>query len=101
MIWGTMRSADFGPLTFIKSKVSTAIFLEVSEPFPLLTSFVKKPLSFSCSFWPLLRLPQAPIPGLITSKLARPTVNPRENLRDTRASNADELKSAIKATWAS
>ncbi len=37
MIWGAMTSAGVGPLCFIKSKVNSAVYQEILEPF-ILTS---------------------------------------------------------------
>ena len=46
MIWGAMSYSGVGPLGFIKSKVNTAVYHDVSEHFLLLTSFMEMLDSF-------------------------------------------------------
>ncbi len=73
-------------------------------------------ISFSSRTWHLHTLPKTPKAGSLTigllcliSQQTRPDMNPIEDLwsivkrkrRDTRPNNADDLKDAIKATWAS
>ncbi len=49
MIWGAVTSAGVGPLCFIKSKVSAAVYQEIWEHFMLhlWTSFIEMLISFS------------------------------------------------------
>ncbi len=119
MIWAAMSSAGVGPLCFLKSTVNAAIYQEILEHF-MLPSADK--LYGDADFI----FQQDLAPAHHTAKGTKswfnnhgvtvldwpansPDLNPIENLwgivkrkmRDTRPNNADDLKAAIKATWAS
>ncbi len=118
MIWAAMSSAGVGPLCFLKSTVNTAIYQEILEHF-MLPSADK--LYGDADF--IFQQDLAPAHTAKGTKswfndhgvtvldwpANSPDLNPIENLwgivkrkmRDTRPNNADELKAAIKATWAS
>ncbi len=117
MIWASMSSAGVGPLCFLKSTVNAAILQGILEHF-MLPSADK--LCGDADFF--FQLDLAPVH---TAKVTKswfndhvtvldwpansPDLNPIENqwgivkrkMRDTRPNNADDLKAAIKATWAS
>ncbi len=118
MIWAAMSSAGIGLLCFLKSTVSTAIYQEIFEYF-MLPSADK--LNGDADF--IFQQDLAPAHTAKGTKswfndhgvtvldwpANSPDLNPIENLwgivkrkiRDTRPNNADDLKAAIKATWAS
>ncbi len=118
MIWAAMSSAGVGPLCFLKSTVNAAIYQELLEHL-ILPSADK--LYGDADF-----IFQEDLAPAHTAKGTKswfndhgvtvldwpansPDLNPIENLwgivkrkmRDTRPNNADDLKAAIKATWAS
>ncbi len=118
VIWAAMSSAGVGPLCFLKSTVNTAIYQEILEHF-MLPSADK--LYGDADF-----IVQQDLAPAHTAKGTKswfndhgvtvldwpansPDLNPIENLwgivkrkmRDTRPNNADDLKAAIKVTWAS
>ncbi len=118
MVWGAMSSAGVGPLCFLRSKVNTAVYQEVLEHFMLPAAdqlygdadfifqqdLAPAHTAKATSTWfkdhgiPVLNWPAN-----------SPDLNPIENLwgivkrkmRYARPNNAEELKAAIKATWAS
>ncbi len=118
MIWAAMSSAGVGPLCFLKSTVNAAIYLEILEHF-MLPSADK--LYGDADF--IFQQDLAPAHTAKGTKswfndhgvtvldwpANSPDLNPIENLwgivkrkmRDTRPNNADDLKAAIKETWAS
>ncbi len=118
MIWAAMSSAGVGPLCFLKSTVNAAIYQEILEHF-MLPSADK--LYGDADF--IFQQDLAPAHTAKGTKswfndhgvtvldwpANSPDLNPIENLwgivkrkmRDTRPSNADELKDAVKETWAS
>ncbi len=118
MIWAAMSSAGGGPLCFLKSTVNAAIYQEILEHF-MLPSADK--LYGDADF--IFQQDLAPAHTAKGTKswfndhgvtvldwpANSPDLNPIENLwgivkrkmRDTRPNNADELKAAIKAAWAS
>ncbi len=118
MIWAAVTSAGVGPLCFLKSTVNVAIYQEILEHF-MLPSADK--LYGDADF--IFQLDLAPVHTangtkswfndhgviLLDWPANSPDLNPIENLwcivkrkmRDTRPNNADDLKAAIKATWAS
>ncbi len=118
MIWAAMSSAGVGPLFFLKSTVNTAIYQEILEHF-MLPSADK--LYGDADF--IFQQDLAPAHTAKGTKswfndhgvtvldwpANSPDLNPIENLwgivkrkmRDTRPSNADELKATVKETWAS
>ncbi len=108
MIWAAMSFAGVAPLCFLKSTVNATIYQEILEHFMLPSAdklygdadFTAKGTKswlydhgFTVLDWP--------------ENL--PDLNPIENkwgivkrkMRDTRPNNADDLKAAIKVTWAS
>ncbi len=116
-IWASMSSAGVGPLCFLKSTVNAAIYQDILEHF-MLPSADK--LYGDADF--IFQQDLAPAHTAKGTKSwfkdhcvtvldwpASPDLNPIENLwgivkrkmRDTRPNNADDLKAAIKATWAS
>ncbi len=118
MIWAAMSSAGVGPLCFLKSTVNAAIYQEILEHF-MLPSADK--LYGDADF--IFQQDLAPAHTAKGTKswfndhgvtvldwpANSPDLNPTENLwgivkrkmRNTRPNNADDLKAAIKATWAS
>ncbi len=118
MIWAAMSSAGVGPLCFLKSTVNAAIYQEILEHF-MLPSADK--LYGDADF--IFQQGLAPAHTAKSTKswfndhgvtvldwpANSPDLNPIENLwgivkrkmRDTRPNNADDLKAAIKETWAS
>ncbi len=118
MIWAAMSSAGVGPLCFLKSTVNAAIYQEILEHF-MLPSADK--LYGDADF--IFQQDLAPAHAAKGTKswfndhgvtvldwpANSPDLNPIENLwgivkrkmRDTRPNNADELKAAVKETWAS
>ncbi len=117
MIWAVMSSAGVGPLCFLKSTVNAAIYHEMLGHF--LLPFADKLYGDSDFIF------QQDLAPAHTAKCTKrwfndhdtvldwpansPDLNPIENqwgiikrkMRDTRPNNADDLKAAIKATWAS
>ncbi len=118
MIWAVMSSAGVGPLCFLKSTVNAAIYQEILEHFMLPSAYK---LYGDADF--IFQQDLAPAHTAKGTKswfndhgvtvldwpANSPDLNPIENLwgivkrkmRDTRPNNADELKAAIKETWAS
>ncbi len=88
MIWAAMSSACVGPLCFLKSTVNAATCPHCQVPKSWINDHCVTVLD-----WPA----------------NSPDLNPIENLwgivkrkmRDTKPNNADDLKAAIKAAWAS
>ncbi|KAG8588864.1 hypothetical protein GDO81_006128 [Engystomops pustulosus] len=67
MVWEPMSSGGVGPLCFIKTTVSAAVYQEVLDHFMFpLTSILEMDFSFSSGTWHLFTLPKVPIPVLIT-----------------------------------
>ncbi len=118
MIWAAMSSAGVGPLCFLKSTVNAAIYQEILEHFKLPSA---DKLYGDADF--IFQQDLAPAHTAKGTKswfndhgvtvldwpANSPDLNPIENLwgivkrkmRDTRPNNADDLKAAIKETWAS
>ncbi len=118
MIWAAMSSAGVGPLCFLKSTVNAAIYQEILEHF-MLPSADK--LYGDADF--IFQQDLAPAHTAKGTKswfnghgvtvldwsANSPDLNPRDHLwsivkmkmRDTRPNNTDDLKAAIKETWAS
>ncbi len=117
MIWATMSSAGVGPLCFLKSTVNAAIYQDILEHF-MLPSADK--LYGDADF--IFQQDLAPAHTAKGTKswfndhgvtvldwpANSPDLNLMENLWvwsrgrwDTRPNKADDLKAAIKATWAS
>ncbi len=119
MIWAVMSSAGVGPLCFLKSTVNAAIYQEILEHF-MLPSADKLYGDADFFFQQDLLAPAHTAKGteswfndhgvtVLDWPTSSPDLNPIENLcsivkrkmRDTRPNNADDLKAAVKATWAS
>ncbi len=118
MIWAAMPSAGVGPLCFLKSTVNAAIYQDILEHF-MLPSADK--LYRDADFIFQQDLAPAHTAEGIKSWLNdhgvtvldwpanSPDLNPIENqwcivkrkMRNIRPNNADDMKAAIKATWAS
>ncbi len=99
MIWAAMSSAGVGPLCFLKSAVNAAIYQDILEHFMLPSAdklygdadFIHH--GVTVLDWPANSPDLNPIEhlwGIVKRKM-----------RDTRPNNADDLKTAIKSTWAS
>ncbi len=118
MIWAAMSSAGVGPLCFLKSTVNAAIYQDILEHF-MLPSADKLYGDVDFSFQQDLA-PAHTANGtkswfndhgvtVLDWPANSPDLNLIENLwcivkrkmRDTRPNNADDLKAAIKAIWAS
>ncbi len=118
MIWAAMSSAGVGPLCFLKSTVNAAVYQEIIEHFMLPPA---DKLYGDADF--IFQQDLAPAHTAKDTKswfndhgvtvldwpANAPDLNPIENLRgivkrkmrDTRPNNADDLKAAIKVSWAS
>ncbi len=113
MIWAAMSSACVGPLCFLKSTVNTAIYQEILEHFMLPSAdklyFFHQDLPHSHTAKGTKSWFNNHGVTVLDWPAKSPYLNPLENLwgivkrkmRDTRPNNADDLKAAIKATWAS
>ncbi len=118
MIWAAMSSAGVGPLCFLKSTVNAAIYQEILEHFMLPSA--DKLYGYADFIFQQDLAPAHTAKGSKTCfndhgvtvldwPANSPDLNPIENLlgivkrkmRDTRPNNADDLKAAIKETWAS
>ncbi len=118
MIWAAMSSADVGPLCFLKSTVNSAIYQEILEHFMLPSA--DKLYGDSDFIFQQDLAPAHTAKGtkswfndhgvtVLDWPANSPDLNPINNLwgiaerkmRDTRPNNADDLKAAIKAAWAS
>ncbi len=118
MIWAAMSSAGVGSLCFLKSTVNAAIHQDILEHF-MLPSADKLYRDADFIFQQDLA-PARTAKGtkswfndhgvtVLDWPANSPDLNPIENLwgivkrkmRDTRPNNADDLKAAIRATWAS
>ncbi len=118
IIWAAMSSAGVGSLCFLKSTVNAAIYQEILEHF-MLPSADKLYEDADFFFQQDLLAPAHTAKGtkswfndhgvtVLDWPTSSPDLNPVENLwgivkrkmRDTRLNNADDLKTAIKVTWA-
>ncbi len=118
MIWGAMSSAGFGPLCFLKTNVTAHIYQDILEHFMLPSAYqLFKDADF------IFQQDLAPAHtakstkswlndhgvGVLDWPANSPDLNPRENIwgivkrkmRNKRPKYADELKAAVKETWAS
>ncbi len=111
MVWAAVSSAGVGPLCFLKSTVNTAIYQDILEHFMILSA---DKLYGDADF--IFQQDLAPAHTAKGTKswfsdhgvtvldwpANSPDLNPKESMmRDTRPNNAEELKAAIKAPWAS
>ncbi len=118
MIWAVMSSAGVGPLCFLKSTVNAAIYQDILEHFMLPSAdklYGDADFIFQQDLTPAhtAKGTKSWFNDLIVTVLDWPANSPDlnhiENLwsivkrktRDTRPNNADDLKAANKATWAS
>ncbi len=118
MIWAAMSSADVGPLCFLKSTVNAAIYQEILEHFMLPSAdklYGDADLIFQQDLAPAHTAKGTKSwinehgVTVLDWPANSPGLNPIDNLwgivkrkmRDTRPNNADDLKAAIKVTWAS
>ncbi len=118
MIWAAMSSAGVGPLCFLKSTVNAAIYQEILEHFMLPSAdnhYGDADFIFQQDLAPAHTAKGTKSwfndhgVTVLDWPANSPDLNPIENLwgivkrkmRDTRPNNADDLKAAIKETWAS
>ncbi len=118
MIWAAMSSAGVGPLCFLKSTVKAAIYQEILEHFILPSAdklYGDADFIFQQDLGPAYTAKGTKswfndnCVTVLDWPVNSPDLNPIENLwvivkrkmRDTRPNDADDLKAAIKATWAS
>ncbi len=118
MIWAAMSSDGVGPLCFLKSIVNAAIYQEILEH--IMLSSADKLYGDADFIFQQDLAPAHTAKGIkswfndhgvtvLDWPANSPDLNPIENIwgivkrktRDTRPNNAEELKAAIKATWAS
>ncbi|KAJ7317029.1 hypothetical protein JRQ81_003191 [Phrynocephalus forsythii] len=116
LIWGTMSSADVGPLCFIKSRVNEAIYQEILEHFMLLSAdefYGDADFIFQKDLGPAHTAKSTKTwfndhgITVLDWPANSPDLNPIENLwdtakrkmRDTRLNNAGELKATVEASW--
>ncbi len=110
MIWAAVTSAGVGPLCFLKSTVNAAIYQDILEHVMLPSAdklygdadfiFQQDLASAHTAKGTKSWFKDHGVPWLV-SNLAWPEPQRESMMRDTRPNNADELKAAIKATWAS
>ncbi len=117
MIWASMSSAGVGPLCFLKSTVNAAIYQEILEHFMLPSAdklYGDADLIFQQDLAPAHTAKGTKSwfndhgVTVLDWPANSPDLNPEsmgycqeQDERDTRPNNADELKAAIKDTWAS
>ncbi len=118
MVWAAMSFTGVGPLCFLKSTVNTAVYQEILEHFMLPSAdklYVDADFIFQQDLAPAHTAKGTKSwfndhgVTVLDWPANSPDLNPIENIwgiikrkmRDTRPNNADNLKAAIKATWAS
>ncbi len=118
MIWGAMSSAGVGPLCFLKTNVTAPVCQYIFEHFMLPSAdqlFKDADFIFQQDLAPSYTAKSTKSwlndhgVGVLNCPANSPDLKPRENLwsivkrkmRNKRTKNADELKAAVKETWAS
>ncbi len=118
MIWGAMSSAGVGPLCFMKTNVTAPVYQIILEHFMLPSAdqlFKDADLIFQQDLTPAHTAKSTKCwlndhgVGVLDWPENSPDLNPIENIwgivkrkmRNKRPTNADELKSTVKETWAS
>ncbi len=118
MIWGAMSSAGVGPLCFLKTNVTAPVYQDLLEPFMLPSAdqlFKDADFIFQQDLVPAYIAKSTKSwlndhgVGVLDWPANSPDLNPIENIwgivkrkmRNKRPKNADELKAAVKETWAS
>ncbi len=109
IIWAAMSSAGVGSLCFLKSTVNATIYQKILEYFMLYGDFI-----FQQDLAPAHTAKGTKIwfndhgVNVLYWPVNSPDLNPIENYGvlsigrwDTRPNNGDDLKAAVKATWAS
>ncbi len=110
MIWAAMSSAGVGPLCFLKSTVNADIYQEILEHFMLHSAhklYGDADFIFQQDLAPANTVNDHSV-TVLDWPANLPDLNPdnewgivKRKMRDTRPNNADDLKAAIRATWAS
>ncbi len=110
MIWAAVSSAGVGPLCFLKSTVNAVIYQDILEHFMLPSAdklYGDADFIFQQNLAPAhtAKATKSWFNGhgitVLDWPSNSPDLNPRESMRDTRPNNADDMKTAIKAAWAS
>ena len=118
MIWAAMASAGVGQLCFLKSTVYAAIYQEILEHFMLPSAdklhgdadfIFQQDLAPAHTAKGTKRWSNYHGVTVLDWPTNSPDLNPienlrdiyRRNMRDNRPNDADDLKAAIRATWAS
>ncbi len=118
MIWGAMSSAGVGSLCFLKTNITAPVYQDILEHFMLPSAdqlFKDADLIFQQDLAPAYTAKSTKSwlndqgVGVLDWPANSPDLNPIKNLwcivkrrmRNKRPKTADELKAAVKETWAS